>query len=407
MNKIKILSLLTLILVTNCSVKQLKRKKTVKHRNLSAKIYEDLTVSLTHLMNKRAEKYPEARSLNHSQINQMKTLDVHSSNPIYGFFWDKDNQFKSYYHAPHFNGVYKGPKVIQEIKSRFQPRKKIFGQMDCVLSVKIGMIRYNKVMKWTSFRLAFKSNCMESIFYKYFMIKETFHKLYTLNFQIEGGDLFKVDFYREYKCCDKGDEYLNMYKLRTYYTAKLFRIKDQHKWKIFGKPEKPHDWDEVRRQKLIYGRNLTQTLLRKMNKKYKASQYKVKKDMKFIKKEKQRALALKKIQKRELKKLRKRNLKIAKEKKKLRKDKKNRKLSPEDLELLIPGYKHDPLFSSSNSWNKFDGLQWKLSNHDYQILSPMGTPRWESDVLERLWKTSNPEVNCKNDNVALSITCKF
>ena len=411
-----------LITLTTSSVTQLKTPKTIKSRNLSHQIYENLSQKLTHLMNKRSEKYPSARVLTHSQINPIKALDVHSKNPIYGFFWDKNNKFTSYHHAPHFRGNRKNPKVLPDLFSRSKPREIVQKQMDCVLSTKIGKMRFNNLNKWTNFRLVFRSNCMDNTFFKYFIVKETFHKAWNLNFQINGGNNFRVNYYRQYKCCDKGEEVLNMYKLKTFYTAKVFRLKAKHRYKIFGKPEKPSDWEYINKQKKLYGRNLALTLLRKMKKDTKGD-FKEKKDVNFEKGKRKlgdnenlaklgnltKKEDLSKSKSKNLTKKEKRELKLKKKTKNLKNDlkSKKRKLAPADLEALIPGYEHDPLYAGNMAWQKFDGLQWKLANHDFEIISASGSAIWNFDVLQRLWNGSNPETTCTLDKLSLTIECKF
>ena len=70
---LQVVFILTIINLGRSSVVTLKDKKSPKMvRNLSKVIYEDLSSKLTHLMNKRAEIYPEARNLNNEQIDVMK-----------------------------------------------------------------------------------------------------------------------------------------------------------------------------------------------------------------------------------------------------------------------------------------------------------------------------------------------
>ena len=350
--------ILLIVFPINTSVVKFRNEKKVKEvRNLSKVIYEDLSSKLTHLMNKRAKMFPGARNLSSDKIDVMKTIDVHSPNPLYGYFWNK-GKFESYYHTPHFRGMKNKPKMLPVLHERYKKRKINPEQMQCILNIKIGKMRWSQVMIFNQVKIVFSSNCKEDTFTKYFIIKN-YSTIYTLNLEVEGGSTYKIKYYRSYGSDNKG-YYFNLYKLTNYYTAKIYKLPDEKKYKLWPhlKPKKTTSTSTSTSTNNTTGRVLSEIRNHKRRNYYKKRNY-------------------------------------YKRRRNLRKKNQKRKLAPADLESLIPGYV-SPVgkANSSAGWNAYDGLNWKVAGEEFEILAPNGSTFWEYNVINRIWNGVNPDQGC-------------
>lgn len=72
-------------------------------------------------MNRRSEKFPEARVLRDTDLNPFKHINVHKHNPPYGVMKDKKGNFKMIHHYSSKEKPSAGYKVI--LFDRFAKRK--------------------------------------------------------------------------------------------------------------------------------------------------------------------------------------------------------------------------------------------------------------------------------------------
>jgi hypothetical protein len=98
----KIVSVLFFLLLTKISLGNVVEKEEKGDGELKGYLYDKisdkLSRKLTHLMNKRSVKYPQARFLSHDSVDMFKTVNVHKFNPPYAIL-NQGNKFKLLRHA--------------------------------------------------------------------------------------------------------------------------------------------------------------------------------------------------------------------------------------------------------------------------------------------------------------------
>jgi hypothetical protein len=351
------------------TVKDTKTPKMV--RNLSRVIYDDLSTKLTHLMNKRAELYPQARSLNSEKLDLMKTIDVHSQNPLYGYNWDEEGNFQPMYHAPHHQDEKRDPTIVPLLHDRFPERKDNGVQMECILGMQPGKMEYFAELFVNKVSFVFYSNCKKSSVVKTFILEEEVRKCMNMHLRVNGGDTFQIKYFPQHKD-ESGVLVLDTYKLLTYYAAKTFKL-DKLKWnKIFG-----HNPDELEEE-------IPSDIKEQMDKEIQAiEEAKAKLTGKPVENQQQnQEQNPEQPQTTESRKLWQRIQR--------RKFGKNRKLKPEDLKVLIPGYEPE-IIADDN-----DETEWKTcgAEEDFEIIVPNGGKKWDLEIIDRIWDSPPAVENC-------------
>ncbi len=123
-------------------------------------------------MNKRNKMFPNARVLLDDEINLVRQFDVHGRNPLYGIKFNDKGVLEPIYNPAGNNTSGDPIQLKASLFNRYNERKTDEIQMNCLLYGQISPMEQLDVQKLVRVRIAFRSNCMQSKFIKYFLMDD-------------------------------------------------------------------------------------------------------------------------------------------------------------------------------------------------------------------------------------------